>query len=121
MVLNIENIIVEIKEVIIFEFNDFVKVIEEEFGVIVVVFVVVVVVSGEVVVVKDLFDVELIVVGDKKVGVIKVVCEIIGEGFKEVKVIVDNVLLVIKEGVLEVEVNEIKEKFEVVGVLVIFK
>lgn len=50
MVLNIENIVVELKEVIILEFNDLVKVIEEEFGVFVVVFVVVVVVGGVVVV-----------------------------------------------------------------------
>lgn len=42
MVLNIEEIIVFVKEVIVFELNDLVKVIEEEFGVIVVVFVVVV-------------------------------------------------------------------------------
>lgn len=49
MVLNIEEIIVFVKEVFVLEFNDLVKVIEEEFGVIVVVFVVVVVVGGVVV------------------------------------------------------------------------
>lgn len=122
MVLNIENIIVEIKEVLIFELNDFVKVIEEEFGVIAAVFVVVAAVGAvDVGAVKDLFDVELIFVGDKKVGVIKVVCEIIGFGFKEVKEFVDGVLVFVKEGVVIVEVEEIKVKLEEVGVLVIFK
>lgn len=48
---------------IVLEFNDLVKVIEEEFGVIVVVFVVVVGGVGEVVVEKIEFDVELISVG----------------------------------------------------------
>lgn len=44
------------------------------------------------------------------------VCEIIGFGLKEVKELVDNVFKVFKEGVVKEEVEEIKVKFEEVGV-----
>ena len=47
--------------------------------------------------------VELTSAGDKKVGVIKVVREITGEGLKEAKAIVDGAPSVIKEGVAAAE------------------
>lgn len=110
-------IIMEVKE-----FNDFFE--EKGIKVVVVVVVVVGLVGDggvEVVVEKDEFDVVLIVVGDKKINVIKEVCVIIGFGLKEVKEMVEGVLKVVKEGVVKVEVEEIKVKFEVVGVFVEFK
>ncbi|CNG81115.1 50S ribosomal protein L7/L12 [Streptococcus agalactiae] len=107
MALNIENIIAEIKEATILELNDLVKAIEEEFGV--------------TAAAKDSFDVELTAAGDKKVGVIKVVREITGEGLKEAKAIVDNAPSVIKEGASEAEANEIKEKLEAAGASVTLK
>lgn len=65
MVFDKDVIIDLLKEVLILDLNDLVKVIEEEFDVLVLVFVVVVgVVGGDVVVVKDLYDVELIEFGD---------------------------------------------------------
>ena len=72
MALNIENIIAEIKEATILELNDLVKAIEEEFGVTAAA-PVAVAAAGPVEEAKDSFDVELTSVGDKKVGVIKVV------------------------------------------------
>lgn len=121
MALNIENIIAEIKEASILELNDLVKAIEEEFGVTAVAPVAVAAAGGEAAAAKDSFDVELTAAGDKKVGVIKVVREITGEGLKEAKAIVDNAPSVIKEGASEAEANEIKEKLEAAGASVTLK
>jgi len=96
MALNIENIIAEIKEASILELNDLVKA-------------------------KDSFDVELTSAGDKKVGVIKVVREITGEGLKEAKAIVDGAPSVLKEGVAAAEAEEIKAKLEEAGASVTLK
>ena len=70
---------------------------------------------------KDSFDVELTSAGDKKVGVIKVVREITGEGLKEAKAIVDGAPSVIKEGVAAAEAEEIKAKLEEAGASVTLK
>ncbi|HFU6749767.1 TPA: 50S ribosomal protein L7/L12 [Streptococcus agalactiae] len=132
MALNIENIIAEIKEATILELNDLVKAIEEEFGVTAAAPVAAAAASGEaaaakdsfdveLTAAKDSFDVELTAAGDKKVGVIKVVREITGEGLKEAKAIVDNAPSVIKEGASEAEANEIKEKLEAAGASVTLK
>ncbi|HGD0743801.1 TPA: 50S ribosomal protein L7/L12 [Streptococcus agalactiae] len=123
MALNIENIIAEIKEATILELNDLVKAIEEEFGVTAAAPVAAAAAGGEAAAAaaKDSFDVELTAAGDKKVGVIKVVREITGEGLKEAKAIVDNAPSVIKEGASEAEANEIKEKLEAAGASVTLK
>ncbi|HFH7610097.1 TPA: 50S ribosomal protein L7/L12 [Streptococcus agalactiae] len=124
MALNIENIIAEIKEATILELNDLVKAIEEEFGVTAaapVAAAAAAAAGGEAAAAKDSFDVELTAAGDKKVGVIKVVREITGEGLKEAKAIVDNAPSVIKEGASEAEANEIKEKLEAAGASVTLK
>lgn len=78
------------------------------------------VVGGDVGVVveeKIEFDVVLKDVGVQKINVIKEVCGIIGFGLKEVKELVE-VGGKVKEGVVKVEVEEIKVKLEVVGVIV---
>lgn len=86
MALNIENIIAEIKEASILELNDLVKAIEEEFGVTAAAPVAAAADgAADAGAAKDSFDVELTSAGDKKVGVIKVVREITGEGLKEAK------------------------------------
>ena len=120
MALNIENIIAEIKEATILELNDLVKAIEEEFGVTAAA-PVAVAAAGPVEEAKDSFDVELTSAGDKKVGVIKVVREITGEGLKEAKAIVDGAPSVIKEGVAAAEAEEIKAKLEEAGASVTLK
>ena len=115
MALNIENIIAEIKEASILELNDLVKAIEEEFGVTAAAG------AADAGAAKDSFDVELTSAGDKKVGVIKVVREITGEGLKEAKAIVDGAPSVIKEGVSAAEAEEIKAKLEEAGASVTLK
>ena len=120
MALNIENIIAEIKEATILELNDLVKAIEEEFGVTAAA-PVAVAAAGPVEEAKDSFDVELTSVGDKKVGVIKVVREITGLGLKEAKALVDNAPSILKEGVAAAEAEEIKAKLEEAGASVTLK
>ena len=120
MALNIENIIAEIKEATILELNDLVKAIEEEFGVTAAA-PVAVAAAGPVEEAKDSFDVELTSVGDKKVGVIKVVREITGLGLKEAKELVDGASAVVKEGVATAEAEEIKAKLEEAGASVTLK
>ena len=120
MALNIENIIAEIKEATILELNDLVKAIEEEFGVTAAA-PVAVAAAGPVEEAKDSFDVELTSVGDKKVGVIKVVREITGLGLKEAKELVDGAPTVVKEGVATAEAEEIKTKLEEAGASVTLK
>ena len=116
MALNIENIIAEIKEASILELNDLVKAIEEEFGVTAAAPVAAAADgAADAGAAKDSFDVELTSAGDKKVGVIKVVREITGEGLKEAKAIVDGAPSVIKEGVSAAEAEEIKAKLEEAG------
>ena len=117
MALNIENIIAEIKEATILELNDLVKAIEEEFGVTAAA-PVAVAAAGPVEEAKDSFDVELTSVGDKKVGVIKVVREITGEGLKEAKAIVDGAPAPVKEKVSKEEAEEAKKKLEEAGATV---
>ena len=122
MALNIENIIAEIKEATILELNDLVKAIEEEFGVTAAAPVAVAGAAGAAEeATKDSFDVELTAAGDKKVGVIKVVREITGEGLKEAKALVDNAPSILKEGVAAAEAEEIKAKLEEAGASVTLK
>ena len=122
MALNIENIIAEIKEASILELNDLVKAIEEEFGVTAAAPVAAAAAgAADAGAAKDSFDVELTSAGDTKVGVIKVVREITGEGLKEAKAIVDGAPSVIKEGVAAAEAEEIKAKLEEAGASVTLK
>ena len=122
MALNIENIIAEIKEASILELNDLVKAIEEEFGVTAAAPVAAAAAgAADAGAAKDSFDVELTSAGDKKVGVIKVVRKITGEGLKEAKAIVDGAPSVLKEGVAAAEAEEIKAKLEEAGASVTLK
>ena len=124
MALNIENIIAEIKEATILELNDLVKAIEEEFGVTAAAPVAVAVAAAgaaDAGAAKDSFDIELTAAGDKKVGVIKVVREITGEGLKEAKALVDGAPSILKEGVAAAEAEEIKAKLEEAGASVTLK
>ena len=109
MALNIENIIAEIKEASILELNDLVKAIEEEFGVTAAAPVAAAAAgAADAGAAKDSFDVELTSAGDKKVGVIKVVREITGEGLKEAKAIVDGAPSVLKEVLLQLKLKKSK-------------
>ncbi len=64
---------------------------------------------------KTEFDVVLTAVGDKKIQVIKVVREITGLGLKDAKDLVDSAPKAIKEAVKKEEAEEFKKKIEEVG------
>lgn len=121
MALNIENIVAELENATILELSELVKAIEEKFDVTAAAPVAAAAGAGDAAAAKDSFDVELTSAGDKKVGVIKVVREITGEGLKEAKAIVDGAPSVIKEGVSAAEAEEIKAKLEEAGASVTLK
>ncbi|HEC30764.1 MAG TPA: 50S ribosomal protein L7/L12 [Candidatus Yonathbacteria bacterium] len=64
---------------------------------------------------KSSFNVELKAIGDSKIGIIKVVKEILGLGLKEAKDLVDGAPTVLKEGVKKEEAEEWKKKIEEAG------
>ena len=71
---------------------------------------------------KTEFDVILVSGGDKKIGVIKVVREVVpGLGLKEANELVDGAPNPIKEGVAKDEAEELKKKFEDAGATVEIK
>ena len=70
---------------------------------------------------KTDFDVELVVAGDKKIQVIKVVRELTGLGLKDVKELVDGAPKVIKEAVPKADAEAMKAKLEEQGAKVELK
>ncbi|MEO0466347.1 MAG: 50S ribosomal protein L7/L12 [Pseudomonadota bacterium] len=71
---------------------------------------------------KTEFDVVLTSAGDKKIGVIKVVREVVsGLGLKEAKELVEGAPKPIKEGVTKDEAEELKKKFEDAGATIEIK
>ena len=120
--MNKEQIIEAIESMTVLELSELVKALEEKFGVSAAAPVAVAAAgAADAGAAKDSFDVELTSAGDKKVGVIKVVREITGEGLKEAKAIVDGAPSVIKEGVAAAEAEEIKAKLEAEGASVTLK
>ena len=67
------------------------------------------------------FDVELAEAGGNKIGVIKVVKEITGQGLKEAKETVEGAPKVVAEGKSKEEAEEIKAKLEEAGAKVNLK
>jgi len=61
------------------------------------------------------FDVVLTAAGEKRLGVIKIVREVTGQGLKESKDLVEGVPSKIKEGVNKEDADALKAKFEAEG------
>ena len=70
---------------------------------------------------KTEFDVELTSVGDKKIGVIKVIREVTSVGLKEAKEMADNAPSIVKEQISKEEAEEVKKKLEESGATVTLK
>lgn len=110
-----------IKNMSVLELSEFVKELEEEFGVTAAA----PVVAGAVATAggaeaapqeeKSEFDVILTAFGDKKIQVIKVVRELTGLGLKEAKDLVEGVPKAVKEGISKEETETAKKKLEDVG------
>ena len=70
---------------------------------------------------KTEFDVVLASFGDKKMGVIKAVKDILGLGLKEAKEAVEGAPKTLKEGVSKAEAEELKAKLEEAGATIELK
>ncbi len=114
-----EDVIGYISNMTVLELSDFVKELEEKFGVTAAA--PVAVAPGpaqqaqEAAPEKTEFDVILSAVGDKKIQVIKVVRVITGLGLKEAKAVVDGVPGAVKEGVSKDEAENLKGQLEEAG------
>ena len=114
-----EDVVSFIDNMTVLEMSEFVKELEEKYGVTAAVPTVAVGAAlgadagaGEE---KTEFDVVLTAVGDKKIQVIKEVRAITGLGLKDAKDLVEGAPKPIKEGVKKEEADEIKQKIEAVG------
>lgn len=119
-----EDVISFIDNMTIVEMSEFVKELEEKYGVTAAAPVAVMAEAGgekpaqeE----KTEFSVILSSFGDKKIQVIKVVREITGLGLKEAKEAVEGAPKAIKEGMKKEEAEEIKKRLEEVGAAVEIK
>jgi large subunit ribosomal protein L7/L12 len=121
-----EDVIEFISNMTVLELSEFVKELEEKFGVSAAAPVAVAAAAPgaqvqEEAAEKTEFDVILSAVGDKKIQVIKVVRAITGLGLKEAKAVVDGVPGRIKEGVAKDEAENIKTQLEEAGATVEIK
>lgn len=114
---DIAKFVEEIKSMTVLELNELVKAIEEEFGVSAAAPVMVAGAGAAAPAAEEKteFDVVLTSFGDAKMGVIKVVKDVLGLGLKEAKELVEAAPKALKEGVSKAEAEEIKAKLEEAG------
>jgi len=112
-----ENVVEFIKNMSVLELSEFVKELEEVFGVSAAAPVAAVVAApvAEAVEEKTEFDAILLEAGAEKVKVIKAVREITALGLKEAKALVDEAPKAVKTGVNKEEAEKIKKLIEDVG------
>ena len=112
----------DIKALSVLELAELVEAIQEEFGVTAAVAAAPAAGgAGAAVEEKTEFDVVLTGFGDKKMGVIKAVKDILGLGLKEAKEVVEGAPKTLKEGVSKAEADELKAKLEEAGATVEIK
>ncbi len=112
-----QSIVDSIEKMSVLDLNELVKLLEKKFGV-----------SAAAVAVaapaaaaagagdeKTTFDVHLTAAGDQKIGVIKVVKEVLGLGLKEAKDLVDAAPAKIKDGMKKEDAEALKKRIEEVG------
>ena len=121
-----EDVIEFISGMTVLELSDFVKELEDKFGVSAAVTPVAVAAAAPVAQAEEApekteFDVILSEIGDKKIQVIKVVRAVTGLGLKEAKALVDGVPGKIKEAVPKDEAEGIKTQMEEAGATVEIK
>jgi large subunit ribosomal protein L7/L12 len=114
-----EQVVTFIENMTVLEMADFVKELEEKFGVSAAAPVAVAAAGAApadaAAEEQTEFDVVLTAIGDKKIQVIKEVRAITGLGLKEAKAVVDEAPKPVKEKVSKEEAEEIKGKLEGVG------
>jgi len=120
---NVAELVETVKNMTVLELNEFVKALQEEFGVSAMPMAAAAVAAPAAAAdtgaaeaeEKTSFDVILTAAGDKKIQVIKVVREITGLGLKEAKDLVEGAPQPIKEGVNKEEAEKIKAQVEEQG------
>ncbi len=113
-----EQVVEFLKGMTVLEMSEFVKELEEIFGVSAAAPVAVAAApaaAAEAAEEKDEFDVILTSAGDKKINVIKVVRAITGLGLKEAKDMVDGAPSTVKEAASKAEAEDIKKQLEEAG------
>ena len=124
---NVPELIETIKNMTVLELNDFVKALQEEFGVSAMAMAAPVAAAGaapaaEAAEEKTSFDVILTAAGEKKINVIKVVRELNSQlSLKEAKELVDTAPKPLKEGINKEEAEAIKAKLEGEGATIEIK
>ena len=121
-----EQVVEFIESMSVLEMAEFVKELEEKFGVSAAAPVAVAAVPGAgggeaAAEEKDEFDVVLTAAGDKKINVIKVVRAITGLGLKEAKDMVEGAPQTVKEAAAKAEAEDIKKQLEEAGASVELK
>ena len=117
--MTVAEIMEAVKELKVMELSELVKALEEEFGV----SATPVAVAGGAAAgdgaaaaeAKTDFDVVLVDAGSSKIGVIKVVREITGQGLAEAKATVEGAPKTLKEGVSKEDAEALKKQIEEVG------
>jgi large subunit ribosomal protein L7/L12 len=113
-----EEFLAMVEGLTVLELHEYVKALEERFGVTAAAPAVAVAAPGAAAPAaeeKTEFDVVLTDFADKKIQVIKVVREITGLGLKEAKDLVEGVPKPVKEGVEKKEAEDLKKKIEEAG------
>jgi large subunit ribosomal protein L7/L12 len=120
-----EDVVEFIAQMTVLELSEFVKELEEKFGVTAAAPVAVVAAAtteqAKTIAEQTEFNVILTEIGEKKIQVIKVVRAITGLGLKEAKALVDGVPGTVKEGIPADEAEGIKVQLEEVGAKVEIK
>ena len=121
-----DQVVEFIESMSVLEMAEFVKELEEKFGVSAAAPVAVAAVPGAgggeaAAEEKDEFDVVLTAAGDKKINVIKVVRAITGLGLKEAKDMVEGAPQTVKEAAAKGEAEELKKQLEEAGASVELK
>lgn len=116
-----QKFIEDIKALSVLELAELVEAIQEEFGVTAAVAAAPAAGGAAQAEEKTEFDVILASFGDKKMGVIKAVKDVLGLGLKEAKEVVEAAPKALKEGVSKAEAEELKAKLEEAGATIEIK
>ncbi len=119
-----KSLVEEIEKMSVLDLAEFVKILEEKFGVSAAAPAMMAAPAGgqeEAAPEKDSFDIEITESGASKINVIKVVREITEMGLKEAKDLVDAAPKIVKEAAKKEEAEAIKAKLEEAGAKVTLK
>ena len=123
---DLNKMLEEVKKMTVMELNEFVKLLETEFGVSAAAMAVAAPGAGAAEAAPEAeeqteFTLILKEVGANKIGVIKVVREVTGLGLGEAKALVDSAPSTIKEGVAKEAAEDFKKKFTEAGAVLELK